>query len=168
MVGTARGTHVPKLPIRPNFPIDDPIARLLVHYFEPCDFFFDQYRKARVAITRKGGRTWEMDWKEARYRMIWLASLYAVYEGYKDLRLSNDKVDYLAPLHIDSLRILRNGTFRYQPTHSKQTQFFTSSDGRGEWAESLQAALRSFFSEYRVNFMVKEFIRQNRPTTLES
>jgi hypothetical protein len=140
----------------PDFPLDDPIARLNVHYFDPCHLLLKEYEKARDAKTRTGARTDEMDRRELCYITMWLASLYAVVEGFKKLKLQDEKVEGLCALHLDSLRLLRNGTFHFQEMHHKQTQFFTQR--RVAWAKNLHYALREYFSEYRVSFRVKRLL----------
>jgi len=117
-------------PLYPEFPNDDPIGRLNVHYFDPCQQLLEDYERAKAAKTPKGERTRSMDRRELCYLSLWLASLFAVVEGFRSLKLSDSKIDRLSAKHWDSLRLLRNGTFHFQPAHNKQSQFFTGSESR--------------------------------------
>lgn len=148
--------------IYPNFPDDDPIARLLVHYFYPCERLFDDYRRAKAGRNRKGERTREMDISEMSYLSLWLASLFAVLEGFRELEIESSKIDALSAEHWDSLRLLRNGTFHFQPVHNKQSQFFTGNVSRIEWAKNVHSALKQYFSDYTVEFMVRTFMSEDR------
>jgi nicotinic acid phosphoribosyltransferase len=124
-----------------------------------CQQLLEDYEHAKVAKTSKGKRTREMDRREVCYQLLWLASLFAVAEGFRSMKLTDSKIDELSAQHWDSLRLLRNGTFHFQPAHNKQSQFFTDSESRMEWAKKMHDALRDYFSEYRVDFMVKQFMK---------
>jgi hypothetical protein len=147
-------------PLYPKFPNDDPIARLNVHYFDPCQQLLKDYERAKNAKTRKGGRTRSMDRRELCYLSLWLASLFAVVEGFRSLKLKDEQVDKLSAKHWDSLRLLRNGTFHFQPAHNKQSQFFIGSESRMEWARKLHSALGDYFTEYRIDFVVKTLLAE--------
>jgi len=92
-----------------------------------------------------------MDWREARYRYMAGITLRG-YEGYKDLHLSTP-VLLSCTLHIDSLRVLRNGTFHYQRSIISRRNF-SQARRKSRMGESLPAP-SPVFSEYRSEFMVK-------------
>src|ERR1700730_7953531 len=96
-----------------------------------------------------------MDRREMCYLALWLASLFAVVEGFRSLKLKDEQVEKLSAKHWDSLRLLRNGTFHFQPVHNKQSQFFIGNESRTNWARKLHSALSDYFTEYRVDFVDK-------------
>ena len=147
-------------PFTPKFPDGDPIARLNVHYFDPCQQLLEDYERAKKLRTKKGGRTLKMDRRAKCYLVLWLASLFAVIEGFKLLKLTDSKIDAISAKHWDSLRRLRNGTFHFQPIHNKQSQFFTGNESWIEWAKTLHASLDDYFSEYRIDFVVKTLLAE--------
>ena len=144
-----------------DFPADDRIARLFIHYFGPCEQLFEDYQRSQNAKTTKGERTIEMRRRTLCYLLLWLASLFAVLEGFRALKLSHSKIDKLSTVHWDSLRHLRNGTFHFQPRSEKQIQFFVENGIRVEWAKQVYFALKDYFSDYKVEQAVQQFMRQD-------
>ena len=83
------------------------------------------------------------------------SGIYLVIEGWKDLKLSDPKIDQL--LHspfVDKLRLFRNATFHYQresPISSKHLQFFGSQEERTEiWLNDLYSEFESFFRKHAI------------------
>ena len=141
-----------------EFRPDDPIARLIVHYFHPCDFVFRDYKRVARALARQKQLTKWRASQEISYLRLWLAMLYAVGEGFVELGLNDPEVNALLQNPaLERLRKLRNGTFHYQRSHEKLTQFFLQS-GHIEWAETLHSAFDNFFREYRIEQTVKNLM----------
>jgi hypothetical protein len=147
-----------------DFPADDRIARLFIHYFGPCRELYAAYQRACYDKTRKGERTRSMEVREITYALLWLSSLFAVVEGFRALKLNDSAIDRLSAEHWNSLRHLRNGTFHFQPKADKQIQFFIGSPGRLEWAKQLHDALTAYFSEYKINRAVQKFNEEHGPS----
>jgi len=151
-----------------KFSRDDPVARLLVHYFYPCDYMYRDYQRVTKALARQKRRSpWRAS-QQLAYLRLWLSTLYAVIEGYQNLRLQHPEVDYILEddAHVDSLRILRNGTFHYQKSGQKQVQFMGGDAIRVLWADALHNAFDNFFSAYRVSVLVENFFA-DRPNAKE-
>lgn len=79
------------------------------------------------------------------------AGIYLVIEGWKDLKLSDPKIDELfdSPF-LDRLRVFRNATFHYQkePISWKHLQFFGTEEEQTEkWLNNLYSELERFFRE---------------------
>jgi hypothetical protein len=81
---------------------------------------------------------------------LWLALLYVVAEGYKDLGLSDPVIDeMLGSQNLDLLRRFRNGAFHFQRDYfdARFTDVW-SSDEVQDWAVRLHNELRRFFLEW--------------------
>jgi len=137
-----------------DFDPDDLIGRLIVQYFFPADFLYRDYQRVNRALAKQRRRTRWRSSQEACYLRLWLAALYTVAEGFRALRLEDDKInDLLRSKHFTSLRHFRNGTFHYQEKPFKHVQFFL--DGtvitheRLEWAQELHQAFDRFQWAYR-------------------
>ena len=138
---------------------DDPIARLIVHYFYPCDFMHRDYHRVRRVLSRQKRRTKWRASQELCYSRLWLAMLYAVAEGFQKLGLCDPEIDLLLTDDaLNRLRRLRNGTFHYQQHHEKLTQFFSAGRSNELWAEHLHAAFERFISDYTVDVAVKNLL----------
>ena len=89
---------------------------------------------------------------EAGIYMTYLYSaIYLVIEGWKDLKLSDEKINELinSP-NTDKLMLLRNDTFHYQkePLSTKLIQFFGSEEEATEkWINELYGEFGRFFKE---------------------
>lgn len=74
--------------------------------------------------------------------------IYVVVEGYKGLKLSDDRIDELLKeeKYIDQLRLYRNATFHYQknPIPEKELTFLESEGGE-HWIRALHYAFQSYF-----------------------
>lgn len=78
---------------------------------------------------------------------VWYSLLYVVVEGYKELKLSDPKVDeYLQKLeYIEALRRFRNAMFHYQadPFSGKLMEFLQLQDAT-DWVRGLNKALEDY------------------------
>ena len=85
------------------------------------------------------------------YLMYSYSGIYLVIEGWKDLKLSDPKIDSLLDCpFVDRLRLFRNATFHYQkdPISWKHLQFFGTEEEQTEkWLDSLYSELERFFRE---------------------
>ena len=147
-----------------QFRRDDPIARLIVHYYYPCDLMHRDYNRVRRALSRQKRRTKWRASQELCYLRLWLSLLFAVTEGFKELGLRDQEIEsLLADEAIGRLKRLRNGTFHYQQGHEKLTQFFRGSDSSEVWAEHLHAAFDRFFRGYRIDLTAKNLLAMDPP-----
>lgn len=85
------------------------------------------------------------------YLMYSYSGIYLVIEGWKDLKLTDTKIDRLieSPF-VDRLRLFRNATFHYQkdPMSWKHLQFFGTEEEKTEkWLNELYFEFSRFFSE---------------------
>jgi hypothetical protein len=144
-----------------NFKSNDPIARLIVHYFFPADFLYRDYLRVSKALAAQKRRTKWRATQEICYLRLWLAALYTVAEGFQELKLQDSEITSLLESdYLGSLRKWRNGTFHYQAHPQKHLQFFSDEDGlptdeRQEWAEHLHAAFDRFHHDYIVKITVQ-------------
>lgn len=85
------------------------------------------------------------------YLLYSYSGIYLVIEGWKDLKLSDPKIDELLNSHfVDRLRLFRNATFHYQkdPISWKHLQFFGTEEEQTEkWLNNLYSELERFFRE---------------------
>lgn len=82
------------------------------------------------------------------YMSYWYAGMYVVIEGWRELQLSDDKVDYLLSSsdHVELLRRYRNGVFHFQKTYfDKRFSDLWSSKEIVAWLRKLSAAFSGFF-----------------------
>lgn len=143
----------------------DPVLRLLVHYYYPAELMHEQKTKLATEFAKQGQLSRKKQINESIYFRLWLALLYVVCEQLADqveaqlLSRPPDFVELWSRLqklledfyeHRDALRILRNGQLHFQEAPDKLVQFFTSKQGRIEWAERLHRSIGEFFSEYRI------------------
>lgn len=139
---------------------DDPVARLIVHYYFPTDFIYRDFVRVERSLQRQKRRTpWRAS-QETCYMRLWLATLYAVVEGYRSLNLHDPEIDaHLSSSHMDSLRRFRNATFHYQRSADKHVQFVLGPDNRIEWARALHRAFDRYFRDYRIKVIVENAMR---------
>ena len=71
----------------------------------------------------------------------WYGGLYAVVEGWRDLRLEDQEIDELLQSpHVDALRLYRNGTFHFQKEYfASKFAGLLSTPGTAEWIKSTHA-----------------------------
>ena len=83
------------------------------------------------------------------YMTYYYSALYLVIEGWKELKLSDEKVDNLiASTHTERLRLFRNATFHYQkePISPKLLQFLgTEEEATEKWISELYTEFGRFF-----------------------
>ncbi len=78
---------------------------------------------------------------------LWLALLYVIAEGFKDLGLSDPIIDeLLGSRNLELLRRFRNGAFHFQRDYfDPRFTYVWSSDEVQEWAVRLHDEFRRFF-----------------------
>jgi len=85
------------------------------------------------------------------YLMYSYSGIYLVIEGWKDLNLSDPKINkLLESSFVDRLRLFRNATFHYQkdPISWKHLQFFGTEEEKTEkWLNNLYSEFERFFRE---------------------
>lgn len=79
---------------------------------------------------------------------VWYGLLWVVVEGYRDLGLSDERIDALLEQEgmADALRRFRNAVFHYQkePFGPKLVEFLTAKDSE-VWVKELNTAFEQFF-----------------------
>ncbi len=97
------------------------------------------------------------------YLMYSYSGIYLVIEGWKDLKLSDPKIDPLldSPF-VGRLRLFRNATFHYQKQliSWKHLQFFGTNEEQTEvWLDELYSEFSRFFKEN--SFPLPEKLRES-------
>jgi hypothetical protein len=147
-----------------SFSDADPIARLIVHYWYPANYMYQEFSRVERALARQKSRTQRMAVREVNYLRLWLATLYTTGDGFKSLNLKDDEIErLLSNPNFQNLRVFRNGTFHYQKSPVKLVQFWVGAQDRISWARSLHFALNRFFSEYRIKIAVQNVLAANKP-----
>jgi|ERR1700674_219854 len=99
----------------------------------------------------------------------WPASLYVVIEGWQELGLSDPIIDSLLQkqTHVDTLRLLRNGTFHYQGSliPKKMIGFFNANDSN-LWIMELQDEFWRYFREWLYRFPMTIAMRDDLRTQI--
>src|SRR5580704_16988360 len=98
----------------------------------------------------------EKSWNDPGFKHIlmcmcyWYATLYIVIEGWRELRLSDPKVDeLLASPNVDLLRRYRNGVFHFQQDYFDHRQIgFFDTAGAKQWLHDLHNAFGMFFGAW--------------------
>jgi len=82
------------------------------------------------------------------YMSYWYGGLYVVIEGYKELGLSDAKIDNLlnSP-NVDLLKRYRNGVFHFQKKYNDDRfmRFITDGENCVEWVHSLREEFSRYF-----------------------
>jgi len=82
----------------------------------------------------------------------WYGSLYVVIEGWKQLRLSDPKIDplMLSP-NVSYLKAYRNGVFHFQRNYfDKRFTGFMDSKSSVEWVRKIHSELGEYFLRRRM------------------
>ena len=82
------------------------------------------------------------------YVSFWYGELYAVVEGWKELKLTDKTVDALLAKSdmVELLRRYRNGSFHYQSTYLDDRFIdFMKADDSAKWIRKLNRALGAYF-----------------------
>ncbi|WP_018694166.1 hypothetical protein [Algicola sagamiensis] len=93
-------------------------------------------------------------------RLLVLYSLiYVVIEGYEELKMTNEKIDYLLSNRefVNKLKRLRNGTFHYQekPIPDKVMDFLELKDSE-IWINQLHKSFGLFFHENLIKVKLEQ------------
>lgn len=86
-----------------------------------------------------------------RNLLFWCSTLRVVYEGYKEVKLSNQYVeDVNDEIKMQKLKEFRNATFHYQKDYFTNKYFDLMSEPDMEsWIESLHAAFSRYLTEWQ-------------------
>ena len=95
---------------------------------------------------------------------VWYALLYVVIEGYQELGLEDEAIDFLLQREdlVDALRRFRNAQFHYQkdPINEKLLIFLEARDST-TWPRELNQEFKRYFEEA---FPIRELLRDNSHT----
>ena len=86
--------------------------------------------------------------EEFMYMSMWYAQLYAVVEGWRELKLRDRKVDGLLDQseHIELLRRYRNGVNHFQKDYfDLRFTEFVAKENSAAWVRTLNKALSDYF-----------------------
>lgn len=79
----------------------------------------------------------------------WMASLYVVIEGWRELKLKDEEIDALLESpHVSALRRFRNGVFHFQKSYFDERFMGLFEDGGAVWASKLHNVFSRFFLEW--------------------
>jgi hypothetical protein len=120
----------------------DPRWMLFIAHFVQCELIYQHYLLAKAQflnpITQsQAARTF------IAYTHIWMALLYVVAEGFKELNLKDSHIISIIDVHLDDLRVFRNSVFHFQKDDRKRDQFHDAN--KFNWAQELHIALQSYF-----------------------
>lgn len=88
------------------------------------------------------------------YLSYWFSSLYVVIEGWKQMGLSDKKIDALLdPQNVNLLRRYRNGVFHFQKDYFDERflGFLRNGVSRIEWVRNLHHEFESYFIKWYEN-----------------
>jgi hypothetical protein len=92
--------------------------------------------------------------KAGLYLLYSYSGIYLVIEGWRDLKLKDEKIDKLiSSSYVDRLRLFRNATFHYQkePISWKHLQFFGTEEEKTEiWFNELYQEFERYFVDNRM------------------
>lgn len=118
-------------------------------YLYWSDIHFRQYYELEDKSTAEEGPIEKMRFFASI--SLWLASLYVVVEGWKELGEKDRKIDELVdecPQYIDLLRKYRNAVYHYQPSLLDNRFFqFTGENESLIWAMTLELEFQRFLWE---------------------
>jgi hypothetical protein len=89
---------------------------------------------------------WHVD-DQGIFMYYWYGGLYVVVEGFRELKLKDDKIEaILQSPNTEGLRLMRNATFHYQKEfYSPKMMPFVKSADSVTWVRSLTEAFSEFF-----------------------
>jgi hypothetical protein len=145
---------------------DDPVQRLIVHYYDPTNLMYKNWSKLDAQRLKRGSLSRPKFHEYRVYLRLWLALLYVVCkqldEDVEPTLLTRSEefhkcvedikvIQKIFAEHKDELRVFRNAQFHFNTTASKQLRFFgIEPDDPIIWAKELHMLIDSFFSEYRI------------------
>jgi hypothetical protein len=122
----------------------NPLWLLRSFYFMPCDLMYRKMARLKPQFMNEQTRTEAVADDFLVYLTYWLAGLFVVAEGWKELGANYPDIDNSLAEHWDSLKRFRNAVFHFQPNDRKHMQFFEVE--RFNWAKDLHEAWRAFFA----------------------
>jgi hypothetical protein len=157
---------------------EDAVLTLYTHYFLAAELMLKNYKRL-LARWQARGRLTQGEGEQYRvYFGTWLGFLAVTAEGFKGLSMrkllqeqrtsefSNllptcNEVGAMLRQHDDALRKFRNKVFHLRDT-PKDLLDFIRHPNRIDWAEELQAQLRQFFSEYRIEHKLHTILQEDQ------
>jgi len=126
---------------------DHPVYILFFAYFKLCHLVYLEHQKLEV-LRRSNSHFLEEEKQQilgasVTYLHLWLALLYVVAEGFKELGLSHPKITPLIDEHWSELRCFRNSVFHFQKNTSKRELMHDLLPLN--WARDLHAVLQEYF-----------------------
>jgi hypothetical protein len=156
---------------------DDPVQRLIVHYYDPADLMYECWSKLDAQRLTRGSLSKTKHQEYRIYLRLWLALLYVVCkqldenlqstlatrpDDFHGLVEDINQIQTNFEEHKDNLRRFRNAQFHFDTTPAEQVRFFAiERDDPIIWAKELHMLIRKFFSEYRISCAV-EYVRSER------
>ncbi|MBN8693890.1 MAG: hypothetical protein J0L69_11900 [Bacteroidetes bacterium] len=108
--------------------------------------------------------------KAGLYLLYSYSGIYLVIEGWKELKLSDEKIDKLiSSPYLERLRRFRNATFHYQkePLSMKHLDFFGTEEEKTEvWLNEVYNEFERYFMSIRMEMpeQLKIEIKEKNPT----
>jgi hypothetical protein len=109
----------------------NPVWMLLTAHFGPCEIIYQHYQKTKPHFFNP--QTQEKFGEQfMAYTHLWIALLYVVADGFKELGLSDPNISPIIDSHLQEMKVFRNSVFHFQKDDRKRIQFteWTSSMGR--------------------------------------
>ena len=127
-------------------PNDEPMLSLHRYFLQANQLrvYFDTRLKAEGAV-----RVEDDAWPAQRIDLcLWYASLYAVVEGWRELRLTDGVIgDLIDSPNTSLLRRFRNGVVHFQPRYwdARFVELMSEGPAAAEWARELNREFGRFF-----------------------
>jgi hypothetical protein len=121
----------------------NPVWMLFFAYFMPCDQIYQHCEAIRPRFFNPATRD-EVSQQFMAHLHIWIALLYVVAEGFKELQLDDPSIDPIIDAHLDEMRLFRNSVFHFQKDDRKRVQFHGAD--QLNWARQLHVAFQRFFT----------------------
>jgi hypothetical protein len=98
----------------------------------------------------------EKNWNDPGFKRIfmcmcyWYATVYVVIEGWRELKLSDPKVEeLLSSPNVELLRLYRNGVFHFQQDYFEERKMgLVLTTGSKQWLHDLHHAFGMFFATW--------------------
>jgi hypothetical protein len=119
--------------------LDTELWQLYILYFKPCDVLHQHQLRLKPYFFAGGDQQIAVGVEFMTFTQHWLASLYVVAEGWREIELSDETVNAMIDRHLSDLRVFRNAVFHFQKTDTKHKRFFDVV--KFNWAEELHAAI---------------------------
>lgn len=120
----------------------NPVWVLYMAHFSACDLIHQHYQRIKPLFFDPC--TQERVGPEfIAYTHLWLALLYVVADGFRELKLTDPVITSIIEAHLDDLRVFRNSVFHFQKDDRKRVQFHAVE--KFNWAQQLHTAFEQYF-----------------------